>query len=403
MTNKPDNTEPTNVDCTTSQHNSYALSKKAPKKGYYPEVTSKEVLRFLNQENMLVDLEGDEQLYLVDTVYPNLLAIETYTKHLLNTTEPAFTYVSKAGHSPSVENNKLSVRAALKIASYALDDNKDYCPLIQLFKDCMAEHFDPTETFNHPHHITSTGNLLCVDINKFVETLRSRGKGKEFNRKMADHQAAYKHRMKKSEELIYGLFSTHSKLTVMRVDLYLGKQRNEHLNLEYCLNCYQRFLNNQRHNTIFENKVGYIAKLEFTEHRGYHYHFVFFFDGQKVIQDSYYANLICNYWIDGITKGRGTANNCNKDPQKYARYGMGVGIGVIDYRDKDKIANLLYAVSYLAKSDQYILEKACPKQKTFVTSQLPPPKSNRGRPRKNPEASFKRAPQASTNSVEVQP
>ena len=55
----------------------------------------------------------------------------------------------------------------------------------------------------------------------------------------------------------------------------------------------------------------YISKIEYAPLTGWHCHMVLFFNGQRVQNDIVYANSICRYWENVITKGIGRAYSSN--------------------------------------------------------------------------------------------
>ncbi len=168
---------------------------------------------------------------------------------------------------------------------------------------------------------------------------------------------------KNYREYIKSLFEKNSRLLVLRIDFGISQDQilKDFLKLDGS-DFYQeqvtkirsymaKFLNNIRKNSQFKYMKGYIWKLEYGFLKGCHYHCICFFDGSKVQKDVYLASLIGKYW-QLITNNEGYYFNCNKD--KYNKY-KNVGIGMINYHDKDLLDNLTNKVlKYLVKKDQYI-------------------------------------------------
>ena len=67
----------------------------------------------------------------------------------------------------------------------------------------------------------------------------------------------------------------------------------------------------------------------------------------------------------------------------------------MDWDDQEKISALLYAMSYVAKSDQHFREKDSRKQRAWFTSPIPPRRQTHGRPRKTTPTSAAEAVQPS--------
>lgn len=127
--------------------------------------------------------------------------------------------------------------------------------------------------------------------------------------------------------------------------------------------------------SLFRHMVGYVCSIEFSSTGGHHLHVALIFDGSHVKQHEWLGDLIGQYWVE-VTGGRGYHHNCNRGSYKYP------GTGLIDHHDAEKRRNLMRALMYLAKKDQFVRVKASPKSKTFMTGHLPePPTGRTGRPR----------------------
>ena len=189
-------------------------------------------------------------------------------------------------------------------------------------------------------------------------------------------------RIDSTKQYVNTLMDLHSKLNVVRVDLGYKKDeetKKTEISLNEATQDFNRMLNNRRGKpSIFENQVGYIAKKEYTEDKGIHIHACFFYDGQKIQKDSFKASQIGEYW-EQVTKERGgTHHNCNKNKKKY----KDVGIGMIDYKDKDKRQNLEKTIEYLCKEEQGIESiKTNTRTKAFIRGTMPKSKGKLGRPR----------------------
>lgn len=127
--------------------------------------------------------------------------------------------------------------------------------------------------------------------------------------------------------------------------------------------------------SLFRHMIGYVCSIEFSSTGGHHLHVALIFDGSQVRQHEWLGDLIGQYWVE-VTGGRGYFHNCNRGSYKYP------GTGLIDHHDVEKRGNLMRALMYLAKKDQFVRVKASPKSKTFMTGHLPElPSGRTGRPR----------------------
>ena len=194
-----------------------------------------------------------------------------------------------------------------------------------------------------------------------------------------------KNRLNSTNEYIDNLFKRYSKLNIVRVDLGYKKDVEDYdldmvlEPLESANRDLKKMLNNRRSKpSIFKDNVGYIIKKEYTEDRGVHFHTTFIFDGQKVKDGATKAKQIGEYWSENITDKRGSYHNCHLNNYKDN------GIGLIDYKNKEKIDNLKNGtLKYFCKDEQSIEPvKTKRKERAFIRSPLPKEKIKSGRPRK---------------------
>ncbi len=184
-------------------------------------------------------------------------------------------------------------------------------------------------------------------------------------------------RIDSTKKYIDALSNKYSKLNIVRVDLGYEKPHSQTTTLEEVNNDFNHMLNNARSKpSIFEHKVGYVCKREYTEDKGTHLHAIFIFDGQKVQKSAFKADQIGKYWEE-ITEGKGSYHNCHRNKYKSD------GIGILEHNDSDKRA-ILYdkVISYLCKDEQDIeAMKNNPKDRAFTRGTLPKKEGKKGRPR----------------------
>lgn len=177
-----------------------------------------------------------------------------------------------------------------------------------------------------------------------------------------------------------------ARIVVLRVDLYYQKEYWDRINAQDAVADLDRLLENNRCNTLFRHRLGYIAKLEYGIEKGLHFHLVFFFDGSRRdgAKDIYLAQQIGEYWVNVITKGRGDYWNVNAHRHEYERKDIR-GIGLINAHQIAQINNLKeLVVGYLCKSSQFIRPKIGPDIRLIRRGNLPKMRPiKRGRPRKS--------------------
>ncbi|UTM02914.1 inovirus Gp2 family protein [Alcaligenes sp. NLF5-7] len=180
--------------------------------------------------------------------------------------------------------------------------------------------------------------------------------------------------------LINELFNDYSKLLVIRLDLYL-KSEYEDINTHAYMNqAFTRLRNNLRFNSLFEHYITYAAKLEYGEDRKWHYHVLFFFDGQRVRNDYLLARDIGEYWTHTITRDIGDYYSANMNTSKYQT----VAVGMLHYQDSLKIENLKAIANYLVKEDRgrfTIRDAANKAYRSYRQGHYKPRVTGLGRPR----------------------
>lgn len=208
----------------------------------------------------------------------------------------------------------------------------------------------------------------------------------------------YNQRINSIDDYINRLFMLYSRLMVIRVDFSYNKQHSVYnsINRDVTRKHLERFLNNRRGNSKFNDLVGYIISLEHGNTRGWHYHAILLFNGANVCKDGYYSKEMGEYWmnvvssfhpdedyIDGTGYGirrLGSYFDCNLNKVAYNR----CGIGQIDHGDVEKRQIFMGDVaSYLAKDSQNIEHSVLePNQRYFWRGTMPTiPVERMGRPR----------------------
>lgn len=198
---------------------------------------------------------------------------------------------------------------------------------------------------------------------------------------MKEHNQKEKKRLESTRLYLDALQEKHSKLLLVRVDLSYGEKEN--VTLEQANKDFNRLLNNRRGKPkIFKHNIGYTEMVEHTDKKGVHFHTAFIFDGQKVSKDQIKGEQLGVHWRDNITKGKGIYYNCNRND-----YGEHHGIGMLDYKDKEKRIKADEALAYLCKDDEdQDIQKVNTNNATikqFRRGRMPQSSSKRGRPRTN--------------------
>ncbi len=229
-------------------------------------------------------------------------------------------------------------------------------------------------------------NNKVMIFNELINEIRKLSSSKEFKEQENLLISRARQNLSSSKRYVDKLLDCYSKLLVLRIDLSYQSKLALSITEVEARSDLQHFFNNRRNNKLFRAWVGYIAKLEYGVCRGYHFHLLIFMNGQLVQKDEHIARQIGEYWINGITGGRGLFFNCNAKVFCNGVYGYKrVGIGMINHFDAEKRSILIHdVVSYLCKKEQFIRTRAGDtRSRVFSTGGLPRQRiSNAGRPRK---------------------
>ena len=150
-------------------------------------------------------------------------------------------------------------------------------------------------------------------------------------------------------ELITRLFELHSRLLVVRMDLLYHSDVSQNIPIEHAQRHREELLGDRReYPEMFEGMVGYAWGLESGEDTGYHYHFLFFYDGSRRQEDISIGLAIERLW-KSITHDFGYCKISNFDKEKFANAGT-LGIGMIHRDDIVTRTNLIERVAaYITK------------------------------------------------------
>lgn len=226
--------------------------------------------------------------------------------------------------------------------------------------------------------LTNPEKLQVDEFNDVIEMMRNEAEKPKFKERVRQRERNAVNNYNSGRNLQDALFVRHSRMLVLRIDLSYAYAWRADISEEQSLADIQRFLNNRRgKRTLFANMVGHIMKREWGADKKFHFHFILYFDGSKVHQDAYRAGQIGEYWKQ-LTGGRGAYFNCNACKNKYKR----LGIGMINHYDTEMRNNLLRALKYITKKEQFIHAQKL-NSKVFRRGNRPAPRNSRaGRRRK---------------------
>lgn len=349
------------------------------------EIPSREFYRNIDLDfNVAVDSEGFASIgfNFGNAVY----LIEEFVQRVISSSEKAFEIkVEKFTNKKIMALTELGrVYVPLfngMISSY--DGRYDYSEYVKVFFDVCESMklccgiFDGKSVERNVEH-----SLRPYIFNQMIEKIRIVCKTKKFKKKLAARKNNSTRNFLSIKKYVNTIFENYSRILVLRIDFGYKKDFVGEVN-EYSAHRHrEQFLNNMRSNSLFDNLLGYVWRLEYGEEKGHHFHFAFFYDGAKSKKDEYLAFKIGRYWEEQITKGNGLHHNCNMNKANYKK----LGIGMIGHDETEKRQHLMLALSYLTKKDQYLRKKVPGRCRVIGKGVMPAPDIKRlGRPRRSAE------------------
>lgn len=260
-----------------------------------------------------------------------------------------------------------------------------YNPYLELFISALDEfssYLGGTKSFD-------VADLSAVDatrmLNDLVKAMRSKGNSEEFKRNIERIRKAQTKRMNSTREYVDRLFSRHSRLLVIRLDLsyrkgmFLDSDAFDS-DLERVKADWGTMKKQLDKGVPVDRPLGFIVKLEYGVLKGFHYHCLFFFAGDRYRGDVAMAYLLGEYWMHSVTAGDGRYWNCNAAKESYYQCGIGM-INHYDYAARQALVDNV--LEYLVKPD-YHMDAQAPRRRVMFRGNMPRAISSekrRGRPR----------------------
>lgn len=232
-------------------------------------------------------------------------------------------------------------------------------------------------SFDHlPTLSRSEAEALVVDLNERLSAWYCRLSQPDFLHERRRNQRNSRNNYARFWQFFNALSAHYSRLQIVRVDCEYTAESRPYVTYDTAYTHREKLLRQVRDH--FPSLAGYLWKLEWGPSTGFHYHFIFCFDGHQVRQDISVGEQIGKRWACGITQGAGRYFNCNRGASD--RY-VHNALGEFNYYDEVKRQGLDYLATYLTKVDEQVV--MITPHRIFQTSQVPePPTGPRpGRPR----------------------
>lgn len=211
-----------------------------------------------------------------------------------------------------------------------------------------------------------------------VSHIRRACRSQSFTNLLHDHEKKARDNFASACSYLTAMFERHSRLLVLRVDLYVRPIAKGWGHARAADRAVVRYLRNLRDGRIVDGFRGFLIKRENGIRRGTHYHLMVLLDGHEHRSAWFLTKRLGEAWVQRIGKWSGSYFNCYEDRHRY-RFN---GLGVIHVSDEIKLIGLRVAVWYMSKQDCELMVDGG-KKKNFWRSPMPAGRSGRGAPRKN--------------------
>ncbi len=257
-----------------------------------------------------------------------------------------------------------------------------YAPPIQAFFDVCSDMGvigDSSFHTSQPEGLYGCTGKTHADIfNELIDRVRKRCQTHEYRKQMSNRETNSRRNIETGLEFEREMFKWRSRHLILSLTLGIKPEYRDSVTLDDMRRFRDRFLKDRRMNALLRGINGYIWKIEFGELSGLHMHVIIFYTSASRC-DIYFARMLGEYWEHGVTKGIGSYWNSNAQKDIHRKHGHGVGTGQINDGSPEQIS-LRKNIEYLAKADQYLLEKGNVNVRVFGTSQVPKRLAS-GRPR----------------------
>ena len=240
----------------------------------------------------------------------------------------------------------------------------------------FAINFLPNDSIIEP--IDHEDHAAVTAINRLIAFIRRVGASRKFKNALHDYTRQANANYRSGCRFIYHLFARHTRLLVLRVDLYLRPGSQAWGSGEAAEAHAANFMRRLREGRIVPGYLGAIVKRENGIHRGMHWHWMIFMDGHRHQSACHHGQTIGDAWVNLIGTDQASYFNCYARRHGY-RFN---GLGVVNIDDHEKLLGVRLALHYLTKRD-CVLRASSGKHQDFRRSK-PRWRAKQGASRRDP-------------------
>lgn len=186
---------------------------------------------------------------------------------------------------------------------------------------------------------------LCADIARH-------GSGDAFRQQQLIRLSQVQKNQRELQGYVAEILQRYSKTLVVRVDLSIVQQYQQHIDIVQFRVFWRRFCRKMEDTGIFRDKLGFIWCIEQGRTKGYHIHLALFYAGRAHRSGWFMARECIRIW-QAITNGMGYGFNCHDSNylDVYREKGT-LGVEMIHRDNFDQVQHCIRTLSYLADPDK---------------------------------------------------
>lgn len=196
---------------------------------------------------------------------------------------------------------------------------------------------------------------FCEDLNNFVRQYRMIITSNDFKAIVRRRKRAAHKNYQTLTNLVSDLFAFRSRLLIVRLDLYYPSDfagtelTGVTVAAERIAKDRTAFIHSLERSSISRYLLDFAWKVEFSERKGFHFHWLFIFDGAKVRQDIPMGRRLGELW-EQVIGYKAVYWNCNAEKHRYDLPGLGMG----SRGDIKLLSGLDRVNNYLTKPDYFL-------------------------------------------------
>lgn len=256
--------------------------------------------------------------------------------------------VARRIYSSLKSNSKLRLSRKLRVLLQALDSELP-SPDDEFFKEIVFKVYTSFAVFKAL--MDTRAEWKCIDdfegmlFYNLIKRIGSKG----FRNACQEEDKIHKRRAESLYDYISDLKMAHSKIMIVRLDLYYHQELLDSLKFQQnVIDDWSSLLAFAR-KSYKKNFLGYAMKIEFGDDRGVHIHSIFIFNGSNLRRDVNVARSLGHHWVKDVVPIIGRYFNCNeKQHQKKYKWRS---VGDFVKMDEDFQNGVKAMSAYVTKPD----------------------------------------------------